>query len=340
VGAALALAALGMSSSPRPASAAEPDRRADARDWKRYPAVVELDTSEDVFALGDVHGDYDRLVALLVAGRIIPEAPASPERVAWGAGKAVLVCTGDLIDKGKHSLKVIALFRALRSAAADAGGRVVVTMGNHEAEFLADPTATKVGEFARELTDHDLRPEGVAAGRDPRGVGLFLRSLPFAARVNDWFFVHAGNTHGRTLKELRSDLEEGVNAQGYKAPVLQDPDSLLEARLHKPRPWWERDGDTPADSRARLAKLVQALGVKHLVMGHQPGKVTFSDGTGRHKGQMVQKFDGLIFLIDVGMSAAIDDSEGALLHIQGGRQPRAVAIYPGGKPPVQLWPES
>jgi hypothetical protein len=35
---------------------------------------------------------------------------------------------------------VTALFRALEKDAARAAGRVIVLMGNHEAEFLADPT--------------------------------------------------------------------------------------------------------------------------------------------------------------------------------------------------------
>ena len=77
-------------------------RKAAARDWKKYPAVVEVRTSQDVFALGDVHGDYDRLVALLVAGKVIPKGPAQPDKVRWAAGRAVLVCTGIAIA-GKTS---------------------------------------------------------------------------------------------------------------------------------------------------------------------------------------------------------------------------------------------
>jgi hypothetical protein len=35
------------------------------RDWKESPAIVRLGTQADIFAMGDVHGDYQRLVALL-----------------------------------------------------------------------------------------------------------------------------------------------------------------------------------------------------------------------------------------------------------------------------------
>jgi hypothetical protein len=316
-------------------------RKAAARDWKKYPAVVEVRTSQDVFALGDVHGDYDRLVALLVAGKVIPKGPAQPDKVRWAAGRAVLVCTGDLIDKGDASLKVITLFRAIQAAAAKKGGQVIVTMGNHEADFLTNPANKKATKFGKELRAQGVKPEEVAAGRDGLGVGRFLRTLPFAARVNDWFFAHAGDTRKYSLKQLRSTLQEGVDAHGYDiglVPVLQ---RLIEARL-EPRPWWEKKGDSAADSKARLLTHARALGVKHLVVGHKPGKVVFSDQTHRDKGELYQKFDGLIFLIDVGMSRGIDDSskgysKGALLKIRAGKQARATAIYPDGRE-QPLWP--
>jgi hypothetical protein len=308
------------------------------RDWTKHPAIVQLDTKEDVYAVGDVHGDYDRLVEVLAAAKVIEPMPKLIKDVRWSAGKAVLICMGDLIDKGHHSLKVIAFFRALRHQAADSGGRVIVLMGNHEAEFLADPDDDdKALQFLKELHKHDIEPKDVVAGKDRLGVGKYLRNLPFGARVNDWFFAHAGDTQGKTLKELQSALETQVAADGYDADILLGKKGLLEARLHK-QPWWEHKDDRPADSEARLRRHVTALGAKHLVIGHQPGKVQFSDGGQRKKGTLYQKFDGLIFLIDVGMSQAIDYSHGAVLHIQGGDSPRATAVYPTGTR-EQVWPE-
>lgn len=311
------------------------------RDWEAEPAVVLVDHAPTIYALGDVHGDYGRLVDLLTAGGLIAERPEKPDQVKWSGGKAVLVCTGDLIDKGDHALHVIALFQALQTEAAKDGGRVIVTMGNHEAEFLADPeNDVKAAEFVMELKAKGIAPSNVAAGKDPLGIGVFLRSLPFAARVDDWFFAHAGHTHGLTLKELDTALRHGVDQDGYGTKILSNRDSLLEAKLHDPAPWWEQKGDSPEESRDRLSRAVEVLGAKHLVIGHQPGHVDFSNNKTRKKGKMFQNYDGLIFLIDVGMSRApnLDLSKGALLRIETSEPPRATIVHHDGviEP---LWPE-
>jgi hypothetical protein len=292
---------------------------AHARDWTSAPPIVEVDTAADVYALGDVHGDYQRMVGLLVGAGLVG-APAQPTDAQWLAGTATLVCTGDLIDKWVQALDVIAYLAALRTAAAGAGGRVIVTMGNHEAAFLADPTNPKVVDFVGELQAAGLVPAEVAAGHGP--VGTFLRDLPFAARVNDWFFVHAGNTGGENLTQLETDMVAGVDAAGFGAPVLAASTSLLESDA----PWWELSGLAP---EAVLVSYGTALGVQHIVQGHRPGKIQFSDGTVRPKGVMYQKF-GRIFLIDVGMSQGVDDSTGALLHLHGTGPSSASIIYPDG----------
>jgi hypothetical protein len=179
----------------------------------------------------------------------------------------------------------------------------------------------------------------VAAGRDTLGLGRFLRTLPLAARVNDWFFAHAGNTRGRTLVQLRSELQEGVDAHGYHCDELVAPlGALLNARLH-PYPWWQQsDQEDQATSVKRLSTWAKALGVRHLVVGHQNGKVKFSDGSRREAGEICEKFGGLIFLIDAGMSRGIDRSKGAILHIHKGDGTKATVIFADGSE-KRLWPE-
>ena len=307
------------------------------RNWKEAPAIAEVDTPEDVYDLGDVHGDYEHLVTLLTAAKLIAGKPDRPEDVRWTGKKAVLVNTGDMIDKGTHSIEVLTCLRALQVDAAKAGGRVILTMGNHEAEFLIDPNNTKAKNFIAELTTLDIKPSDVAAGKDKFGLGKFINALPVGARVNDWFFAHAGDTQGLTLKQLASTIEKEVRAKGYSVGVLLADDGMLEARLNV-QPWWE-DPKQPGTGEKRLRSYLEALGVKHLVIGHAPSTIRFEDGKTRHKGTSFQKFDGLIFLNDVGMSEGVNYSHGALLHIQTSKKGRVKVIYPDKETEV-LWPGS
>ncbi|WP_410877711.1 metallophosphoesterase [Myroides sp. DW712] len=69
------------------------------------------------FIVGDIHGCYYTLCQLL--GH-------------WDRANEVLIFVGDLIDRGKHSAKVLQLCKAL----SDGDNQVVVLKGNHEAELI------------------------------------------------------------------------------------------------------------------------------------------------------------------------------------------------------------
>jgi hypothetical protein len=302
------------------------------RDWAKHPAVVQLDTSAEIFAIGDAHSDYSRLALAMRAAGLIAGVPNTPEDVQWNAGNAVLVTTGDMIDKGPRALDVLRLLRSLQASAPAKGGRVIVLAGNHEAEFLADPAAPKGHEFAAQVTANGMRPKEVASCRTD--IGEFLCSLPFAARVNDWFFSHAGNTGGRSPAQLTADLERGFAENGFGSRQLIGDDSLLEARLNRKggsKPWI--DSRLPdVGEQQLLTAYTAALGVKHIVEGHVPSEVKFADGVVRAPGEMFQRF-GLLFLIDTGMSEGVDDSRGAVLHITS---KDATAICPDGRRTL-LW---
>ncbi len=263
-----------------------------ARDWDRFPAVVDKSTNEEIVALGDVHGAYDRLLHLLQVGGIARADPKAKGGYAWAGGKRTLVSVGDLIDKGPQSLEVLDLMMSLQSGARAAGGDVIVTLGNHEAEFLARPgKKKKAEEFERELSERHIDLHDVAVGGN--AYGRFFLGLPVAARVNGWFFSHAGSTSGMSLTQIGDHFRAVVDSGRWKNPFLIGDDSLLEARK-----WWKGDTDD---------KDLAALPAAHIVFGHDPGAF-------RDKGT-IQTKGGRLFLIDVGMTPEFDYSKGALLLI-------------------------
>jgi hypothetical protein len=285
-----------------------------ARDWTRFPAVVERDTSTEIVGLGDVHGGYERLVSLLSAAQLIKPDAQSPVGYSWSGGNRLLVCTGDLIDKGDRSIEVIDLMRSLEAQAPAAHGEVVITCGNHEAEFLANPDRKKANEFRDELRSKGMDEDAVARGDTQYGEWLMNR--PFAARINDWFFSHAGNTSGKSLNELAVGFRTAVDKGDWRSPFIIGDDSLLEAQQ-----WWRGEGK----AKELLDNYLAAIKCKHIVFGHDPSAF-------HNKGEIGQEKDGRIFLIDVGMSPAIDYSKGALLFITtSGNEVVATSFYPDGQ---------
>jgi hypothetical protein len=320
-----------------------------SRDWTKYPPIVQLDTSEDVFAIGDPHADPERLLKVLAAAHLIDASV--PNIVKWSGGKSVLVITGDLIDKGPNSIAVIMLLRRLESDAADHGGRVIITMGNHEAEFLAQlcgdtskqnktNRSCKTNEFSKELQDWGSNPKEVASCIDD--IGQFLCGLPIAARVNDWFFSHAGNTQSRTIQQLTADIEDGFFKKEFKTEELIGNDSILEARLNnkgpKSMPWFQ-GGKSSTDPQVLLKQYADHLGVNHLVQGHQYESVKFSDGKNRKRGYFFQRY-GLLFLIDTGMSQDLfmdSHSTGGALRITGPIEKQEATVICSNLTQKTLW---
>jgi len=280
------------------------------RDFTAHPAfVVEATPAARVWAVSDIHGGYDRLIALLQGNGLIDA------NLAWSGGDAHLYVLGDLIDKSTGGLTTVRFLIALQAQAAAAGGEVIVTMGNHELEFLADPYNDKSAAFVTDLADAGLAPKAVAEGAD---VGGWMRGLPFGILDGDWFFSHAGNTGGRSLSQLAADIEVDLHTHHKTGAALLDDDSLLEAQL-----WW-----ATADPKATIDANLFALPAKHLVFGHDPNVLTT-------RGSLGQLYDARLFLIDTGMSPIVNDSQGALLLIErDGASTTASAAFPTGAPGI------
>jgi hypothetical protein len=281
------------------------------RDFTAHPAIhIEATPADRVWVVSDIHGGYDRLIALLQGQGLIDGVKA------WTGGTAHLYVLGDMIDKYKGGLPAIRLLRDLQVSAAAAGGKVVVTMGNHEAEFFVNPLDEKAGPFVFDLVSEGLDPAKVAAAEDD--IGAWLRDLPFGIKDGEWFFSHAGRTGARSLEELGAAIEADVRANKFAAAEATGPDSVLEATL-----WWET-----TDPVATVEPMLAALPAKHLVFGHDPGAIA-------NHGSLGELVGGRIFPVDVGMSPAVNYSLGALLLIE--RSPSGTIVsagFPAGEPAV------
>jgi len=81
---------------------------------------------ERIVAVGDLHGDYENLVDILKGTGLVDEG------LHWAGGLTHLVQTGDIMDRGSDSRRILDLLMKLELEAALAGGKVHVLIGNHE----------------------------------------------------------------------------------------------------------------------------------------------------------------------------------------------------------------
>jgi len=101
------------------------------RDWLAAATVLAMPLPAGaapihrIVAVGDLHGDFAAWRAIARAAGLVDAAGG------WSGGDTVLVQTGDVVDRGPDSRKLIEeLMRLKREAPA---GQVVTLVGNHEA---------------------------------------------------------------------------------------------------------------------------------------------------------------------------------------------------------------
>ena len=190
---------------------------------------------ERIVAIGDVHGAYEALTITLGKAGVLDE------ELGWSGGKAHLVFTGDILDRGPHSRKIMDLIMRLEGEALDAGGRVHMLLGNHEvmnlvgdlryvskeefAAFSEDESSMERKRWFKKQTDGKSvvsngrlqRKEfakkcppgffGLRRAFSTQGVyGSWLMSKPLMIVINGTAFVHGG------LSSMVAELGlDGVN---------------------------------------------------------------------------------------------------------------------------------
>jgi hypothetical protein len=183
-------------------------------------AFLQAPAEERVVAIGDVHGDFDALVAILQKAGLIGQSRH------WSGSNTTLVQTGDLLDRGPKSREVLDLMMALEKEATGRKGKVRATLGNHEvmnmmgdlryvvpedyAAFANRQSESRRKQAFRTYSDYlaqkkrvanetqwmQAHPPGFIERQEafgPRGkYGRWLRGLPAVNKVGDSIFLHGG----------------------------------------------------------------------------------------------------------------------------------------------------
>ena len=292
---------------------------------KAGASPCEIETTETVVAVGDIHGAFATFVAILRAANVIDQ------RNRWIGHRMVLVQTGDVVDRGPDSRKAIDLLRQLERDAQRAGGRVVSLLGNHElmrlisdvrdvspgeieafrngdSAQLREQVLTALNERAAQTAKAEGRRHDAAAYREqvlkelplgmielrqafsPQGdYGRWVRERPAVARINGVLFLHGGIS-----PEIAPLGCEGINTAVSRElaalPARQQGASLMSAS--ETGPLWYRGLALQKEEELEsvLPAILDQMKARAIVIGHStvPGRI-------------VARMNGRIVLIDTGM---------------------------------------
>ena len=250
---------------------------------------------ERIVAIGDIHGDYGRLVEVLQAVGLIDKTNG------WCGGKTHLVQMGDVLDRGPDSRRALDLLRTLEKQAAAAGGAVHALIGNHEAMVLSgDYSYVHPGEIE---AFGDLESFQKAFAPDGE-YGRWILSHNAVIRINDIVFAHGGlppSSRNWSLCEINAALRRD----------LMDPKDGNPEVMDSMSPLWYRGLAVMEDDDencARLEQLLQSLGASRIVVGHT---VT--------KGGIRLRANGRVIMVDVGLSRYYVNGPPVCLLVEKGK---------------------
>lgn len=147
--------------------------------------------SQKIFAVGDIHGCYDKLVEMM---KILP----------WDRDNGdLLLFIGDYIDRGPKSKEVVEFLVRLK----EKGGNFVFLKGNHEKMLLdyyiqqKDQMLYVANGGAETIASYVEGAIGRKAFALPEDHLNFLLSLKLYYETEDYIFVHAGLRDGIPLDQ-------------------------------------------------------------------------------------------------------------------------------------------
>ncbi len=181
--------------------------------------------------IGDVHGEYDALCALLkLLGYDLDGVHPNGR---------TLVFVGDFCDRGPNSPAVLALAKRLIES-----GRAKAVLGNHEVNLLREDAKDGSGWFFDERVERDherYAPFQRPSDAERADIKAFLSGLPVALERDDLRVVHAAwqSVQIEAVRQLPLGAIRAAYDRWEDAARQQARETALDQRMEKELLTWE-----------------------------------------------------------------------------------------------------
>ncbi|OUM64873.1 hypothetical protein PIROE2DRAFT_31150, partial [Piromyces sp. E2] len=260
-----------------------------------------------VVALGDIHGDYKKLVSILRHAKLIDQ------KNNWIGYDSILVQVGDLMDRASDIKKIWDLLIKLRKQATKKGGIVYLLLGNHELSNIQQ------SNFFISKKDVDSFG-GISAREESLSMdgkyGPFVRGeLNITMIIDDTLYSHAGlrlNYAQMGIDEINNSVHEVFTTSpsydelydNYYSQGISHPLYTHTVFDYNNGPLWNRffSDEDEKTVCTELEEVLQVTNTKRMVIGH----------TVQDFGEIHTRCDNKLILIDLGLSRCISDTFGYL----------------------------
>jgi len=245
------------------------------------PGPEYIPQANRVFAISDIHGDYDHFAEILIATGIVDD------NLRWIWGDGHLVIDGDVFDRGPAVTECLWLIYRLEREARRVGGGVHFLLGNHELMVLRGDERYVNERYTNGIVRKSRIGYDDLFGPETE-LGRWLRTKNTAIIINRTLYVHGGLLpehldHGRTLSDLNRIVRDGLDVSSARLTFTDSVKNLYGGL----GPLWYRgytmalEDRYPLISEAQLDSVLTICDVDNIVVGHtqqEPGITTYQNG--------------------------------------------------------------
>lgn len=218
-----------------------------------------------VLAIGDVHGEYDVLVELLLNSGVVDE------NLDWNWADGHLVFIGDIFDRGDKVTESLYLIKKLQRQALVNKGKLHLLLGNHEVMVLMNDSRYVAPKYKNMCKRLMMNYPGFFAKNTE--LGKWLRSLNSVVKINDLLFVHGGLSpdlvdRGHSLERINDDIRNSLDEDNGMTH-----EELMKAIYFPENPLWYRGYLMKSRSysiinKEELNKVLSFYKVSRIFFGH------------------------------------------------------------------------
>jgi hypothetical protein len=242
------------------------------KDKKKYRIIKEpvipaskYDMPSKIFVMGDIHGQYKRMIEMLTVGGVIDK------KTDWNFGDGHLVFIGDISDRGDGVMEAYWLIYKLEQQAEKVGGKVHLLIGNHEAMILKNDIRYISNKYYGLTSNLDIEYHKLFS--DNTIIGRWLRSKNVVEKIGNTLFVHAGispELAGRnmSLEEINTAFRHFLNQKDESSYTQLDKFIISSYGPVWYRGYLRGSGPYEAIEQSTLESILKDYNVEQVVVGH------------------------------------------------------------------------